>query len=72
MKLENLVRIRNEFGFTHDEMSKMLGISKAFYCQIENQKRRLNYPMAVKISSIFKMTPDEIFFKEISSQLKKN
>ena len=45
-------------------MAIKLGISKPFYWQIENGKRNLSYKMAVKIASIFKMKPDDIFYKD--------
>ena len=45
-------------------MADTLKISKSFYWQIENDKRRLTYDMAVKIANIFKTTPDEIFYKD--------
>ena len=34
-------------------MAERLGISKPFYCQIENGSRRLSYDMAVRIAEIF-------------------
>lgn len=45
-------------------MSERLGISKPFYCQLENRTRRLSYAMAIKISAIFKMKPDAIFYED--------
>jgi putative transcriptional regulator len=45
-------------------MAKMLGISKPYYWQIENKKRRLYYSLAKKIASIFKLKPDDIFYEE--------
>jgi putative transcriptional regulator len=45
-------------------MAKMLGISRTFYWQIENGKRKLKYLMAIQISSIFNLRPDDIFYDE--------
>ena len=45
-------------------MAKFLNISTSYYSQLENGKRKLDYVMAVKISSIFKMYPDDIFYDE--------
>ena len=42
---------------------------RTFYCQIENQKRRLSYDMAVRIASIFNVRPDTIFYKDYISQM---
>ena len=52
-------------------MAEKLGISKPFYCQIENGKRRLTYEMAVKISAIFKKKPDAIFYETYENKEEK-
>ena len=62
--LIKLREYRNEKGYTYLDMSKLLNISKPFYWQIENGKRRLTYDMAKKIASIFNVKPDEIFYDE--------
>ena len=61
-------RIRHKL--THQTMADTLQISKAFYWQIENYKRRLSYDMAIKISDIFKMTPDELFYNDYKKTIK--
>lgn len=60
--MEKLKQIRKEYNYTIYDMAKMLKITPSFYSQIENKKKRLFYDMAVKISSIFNMKPDEIFY----------
>ena len=45
-------------------MASMLNISKTFYWQLENNKRRLIYKQAVAIANIFKLKPDDIFYEE--------
>ena len=62
--MENLKKIRNQYKLTHQTMADTLKISKSFYWQIENDKRRLTYDMAIRIANIFKMTPDEIFYDD--------
>lgn len=59
-----LKEIRAQYGHTSRDMAAMLKISKPFYSQIENGRRRLSYDMAIKISKIFNMTPDEIFYED--------
>lgn len=59
-----LKRYRKIKGYTCSDMAKMLKISVPYYCQLENGNRKLTYNMAVKISSIFKMWPDDIFYNE--------
>lgn len=60
--LRNL-RIKNQY--TTKMMAEKLGISKPFYSQLENQNRRLSYEMAVKISNVFGLKPDDIFYKDM-------
>lgn len=45
-------------------VAKIVGISPAYYSQIENKSRRLYYFMAVKIAKVFNMTPDELFYDD--------
>lgn len=60
--MEKLKKIRKENNYTIYDMAKFLKITPSFYSQIENKKRRLFYDTAVKISAIFNMKPDEIFY----------
>lgn len=61
--MENKLKIiREKSGMSSQDVATKLGISKGYYSLIENQKRGLSYPMAVKISAIFKKKPDDIFF----------
>ncbi len=59
-----LREIRNDHNYSIQKMADMIGISKSFYSQLENQRRRLLYDMAIKISAIFDMKPDEIFYDD--------
>ncbi len=61
---KKLKAMRYKNQYTAKQMSEMLGISKPFYCQIENRTRRLSYDMAVRIAEIFKVRPDYIFYKD--------
>lgn len=63
-----LKKIREKKGFTYAKMAKLLNISSVYYWQIENDKRKLSYLMAVKISNIFKLKPDDIFYKDFKSK----
>jgi len=64
IKMEKLKELRIKNNYTFDDMAKMLGISKPYYWQIENKKRRLYYSLAKKIANIFKLKPDDIFYEE--------
>lgn len=62
--MKKLKKIRKENKFTHKFMSEMLNISKIYYWEIENGKKRLSYNLAIKIAEIFHMTPDELFYDD--------
>ena len=59
-----LKKLRLKNNYTSKYIAELLGISKPFYSQIENGRRRLTYDMAVRIATIFKMKPDEIFYED--------
>lgn len=60
----HLKELRYREKYTTKVMSEKLGISKPFYCQLENRTRRLSYQMAIKIAAIFGSKPDEIFYAD--------
>ena len=53
-------------------MARILGISESYYYQIENGKRKLDYIMAVRISAIFKLKPDDMFYHYFKDCSKEN
>ena len=59
-----LKELRKKDKLTCQDIADKLNISKCFYWQIENCKRKLSYEMAVKIAKIFNKKPDDIFFEE--------
>jgi len=59
-KLENL---RKEHKYTYKDMAIFLGLSKTYYWQLENKKRKLYYQMAKRIADIFNLKPDDIFYE---------
>lgn len=61
---KTLKQLRKKNNLTSKDMATRLGISKAFYSQIENRTRRLSYDMAIKISKIFNSKPDDIFYED--------
>ena len=66
VKLYKLRKLRERNHFTIYDMAKLLNITPSFYSQIENGKRRLFYNVAVQISNIFNITPNEIFYDDFS------
>jgi putative transcriptional regulator len=61
---EKLKNIREKNSISYEDMAKKLGISKSFYWQLENRKRRLYYDMAKKIAKVFKVKPDDLFYED--------
>lgn len=59
-----LKELREKEGLSYEDMANKLGISKAYYWQLEHKNRRLYYDMAKKIAEIFKLKPDDIFFED--------
>lgn len=66
--MERLKEYRLKFRYSHRQMAELLGISKTFYWQLENNKRRLSYDMAVKMANIFEVTPDHLFYEEYKTK----
>ena len=66
--MKKLKELRKAKKLTHQMMANSLNISKPFYLQIENNKRRLSYDMAVKIADILNTKPDEIFYQEFKNK----
>ena len=52
------------------EMAEKIGISKAFYSQLENGKRRLSYETAIKIAAVFNVKPDCLFYDDMVNDMK--
>lgn len=69
---KKLKETRYKKHMTAREVSERVGISKAFYCQIENGKRRMSYELAVKISTVFKVKPDYLFYDDMVSTMNKS
>ncbi len=64
INMEKLKELRIKNNYSYEKMAKLLNISKPYYWQIENKKRRLSYSLAKKIANIFKLKPDDIFYDE--------
>lgn len=62
--MEKLKKLRVKHHYSCNDMANILDISKTFYWQIENKKRRLSYDMAKNIAAIFGLKPDDIFYKK--------
>ena len=63
-----LKEYRETANYSFREMAELLGISKTYYWQLENNKRRISYNMAIKIATIFKLKPDDLFYNELKNK----
>ena len=62
-KYQKLFLERKKRNLSCEDMGKILGISTAYYWQIENKKRRLFYADAIRIAHIFHLKPDDLFYE---------
>ena len=61
-RMDKLKKIRQKKNISIYEMAEYLEITPAYYSQLENKRRRLFYDSAVKISAIFCLKPDDLFY----------
>mgnify|MGYP001852318105 CR=1 FL=1 len=62
-KYQKLFLERQKRNLSCEDMGRILGISTAYYWQIENKKRRLFYDDAIRIAHIFRLKPDDLFYE---------
>lgn len=65
MIMKKLKDLRKKNNLTYDDIANLLNISKTFYWQLENNKRRIFYKQAIAIAKIFNLKPDDIFYEEL-------
>ena len=63
-QVNKLRLFREQAGYTQLEMSKLMGISESYYCQLENGVRRMSLDNARKAAIILNKTLDDIFFAD--------
>lgn len=51
-------------GYSCETMARKLGISKTYYWQIEQGKRRITYDLAMKMATVFNTTPDTLLYED--------
>lgn len=67
--MSKLKEIRITHRYTINDMASKLNISKAYYSQLENNKRTLTYKMAILIANIFNKKPDSIFYDDFKQRM---
>ena len=64
---KKLYKIRKSKKISIYDMEKLTGINATHYYLIEKGDRILFYDTAIKISAVFNMKPDELFYTKKSS-----
>lgn len=62
--MDKLKQCRLDKNYSCQKMANLLKISKTYYWQLEQGKRRLTYDMAIQIAGIFGLKPDDLFYVE--------
>lgn len=63
--MKNLIReIRTEFGFTQDELSEKLEVSRQTIISLEKGRYNPSLILAFKISKLFERSIEDIFISE--------
>lgn len=62
--MHKLKQLRQKNKYSYQYVADILNISKTYYWQIENNKRRLTYELAIRISDIFNLKPDDVFYND--------
>lgn len=63
--METLRRYRERNGYSFQKMADLVGISKAFYWQIEHNQRRMTYELSMRIAKVFDLKPDDLFYEDM-------
>ena len=63
-RFRELRRLRKSHNYSCTDMGRMLGMSRIYYWQLENRKRKLSYAMAVRVAGVFSLKPDKVFYED--------
>lgn len=69
MLTKNLVILRKNKGMKQSDLAKVIGISSGSYQNKETGKTEFTLSEAKKISDIFKLSLEDIFFTPIDNKL---
>lgn len=65
--VEKIKKLRNERGFSQDQIAKVIGVSRPTYTSIESGKQELSLEEAKKLASLFGISIDELSSGNISN-----
>jgi len=67
VSIKNLKLLRKALKLSQENMARKLNISNSYYSHLESGKRKISLDLAYKISCIFNLTIEEVFFAEKQS-----
>ena len=59
-----LIKLRNERGFTQEQMASLLKVTRATYANYETGYRNPNFKNIIEMKKIFGVTDDKIFLPD--------
>jgi len=63
-RFREIRRLRQVNNYSCADMGRMLKMSRIYYWQLENRKRKLSYAMAIRVAGVFGFKPDNVFFED--------
>lgn len=58
---QRIKQLRQERGFTQEELSDLLGMNTAYITQVEAKQQGLSLPMVYRLAKIFHLSLHELF-----------
>ena len=65
MNLMNLKIYRNVYGYTQEDLAKVLGVTKTSYANKETGRRKITLTEAKTMADLFDISIEELFFSEV-------
>lgn len=62
MNLTNLKIYRNVYGYTQEDLAKVLGVTKTSYANKETGRRKITLTEAKTMADLFDISIEELFF----------
>lgn len=66
--MEQIKRMREQHGLTQKELAERLDVTEEYIYMIEKGSRSPSTKLAIKMSALFNVTLDEIFFANQSNK----
>ena len=63
---KNVRFLRKQNGYTLQQFADILGVSKSLISQFESNYTGISIDVIIKIKSLFNVTLDDLFFKDLT------